>query len=380
MSDYELQQMNKYQENKSYELDPTILGIDDLKEFETRRQNKKNRRAALIEKFNNNRENLVPDNDLFAIKVFGDAGFEQFVRGRVHNYKVKDIVAVIYYKENENDGLLSSIGRDLKNGIMKYSDKELFFTEEGVYWKSERLLVKYKDIRFGKKNKLILSGYSIDIPHVNKDILSAVIEEIVDINSTIDGEDKITKTTGQDVLKKLIKRYTCFAAKNGRSIIYNPIMNPQIALSYSLAKNICQAYNISISKDDFYDIFRKKDIQQEGAITSSKAGAITSVLGTDLLDYCEKNEGKAFVVDDFVNQYDIKAEIDDKELTLVKEQQDAMKEAFVSVSDAMISSVETLKYSAIEISKENEKTSSQLKEGWEAINSRYTDGGEEQDD
>jgi len=381
-------------ESVSFTLNPDVFGIPDLNLYKNQRKLEKERFESIVSKLNEYKDKVITDPDKCEFKISGDQSYEAYILGR-SKFNKKIPLGVIFNKRN----------------LLKH-EVTLAFDTQGIHWIEKGVGVNYSEVEFGEKNKLVFSDNCIvNISGANMDEIRSMIETIKPIICSKDISER--KYLNEDWIEKkalrIVDRFTVLATMNGVNPIPMASVAPQLSIQISMMYAVANTFKIHVSKERLKELAKeiiKKSssnvAKQQGIkllanvipggiiagslISAASAAALTHATGISFVDYCKeiiahnggKVDEKEFVKDaSSVMQKKFDKLVDTKEKEILDRQKHAVAEAHQNfeelkktIGDATKSTQQAynnMKISNTIILDENQKTSKQIKYGWDVI-------------
>lgn len=380
-----------------FTLDPDIFGIPDLNLYKNQRRLEKEKIEAIISKLNEHKDKVVVEPDRCEFRISGDDSYEAYILGRSKfNHKIP--LGIIYNK-----------------GKLLQHDITLAFDNQGVHWIEKGVGVNYLDIDFGEKNKLILSdNHKVNVKGANMDEFRSMIESIQPIvtDRNISERKYLNEDWIESKALKIVNRFTVLAAMNGGNPIPMANIAPQLSLQVSMMYAIANTFKIHVSKEQLKDLAKEviskssSNVAKQqaikalvnlvpggmlvgSAVSASSAGALTHATGVSFVEYCKElvsNHDGVVDEKEFVRKasssmqkkFDEIIDIKEKEIC-EKQNQKAIEshwnaeELNFYIEDAEKSvnqAIHNMKVSNKIITEENQKTSEQIRVGWDSIHAQ----------
>lgn len=290
-----------------FELDATVLGIEDIAKYEQEKQAERERFEAIVDVINQNKEGLILDSEKSEMRVYGEDTFVQFVNG-ISELEGQVPVAIIM---------------NCKNGWFNSNKKTLAFTTSGLYWIEKGISAPFNNITFGDKNKMLIGGKAFKNENLDATTLRKIVEDlipIVDKSKNFDARRFMNEEKIEDKARKIVNRYTAMAVANGANPIPMAGVCPHVSIQVSMLYSIANVYKLNLTQTQLKELVIKvleetgrsageqqifktiSSIIPGGALASSvisasSAGALTHSVGYSFIEYC-----KSMVKSDGVNK------------------------------------------------------------------------------
>lgn len=418
-----IQQIDKYKNEKirgreqknNREIDPSILGIEDIEEYEKQQRDARDRFDAIVALFKENRENLIKDNnEKFSLKIWGDDNYEQFLKGRTDFNDITPI-AVIW-----NNSKLA----------FRPMGKVLAFDAERVYWIDKSVSVSYSEVDYDKNNKLKLNDKTYSNSCIDFDALRKLIEAIIPIADKTN-EFVHVESIGamEEKAKRVVNMYTTMAAVNGVNPVPVVGIAPGISIQVAMLYRITKAYRLDIGKDTLKSLSMEmlKDISTQtaeqqvikavalmlvpgsvvinGVISAGAAGALTYAMGMSFSEYCKgllgtstdkkgKSPNLKFNISDAISvmKPSFEAHVKEKGKEIIEAEQknaennltkivsidiEETKQELEETAEVIQKSVEVISHSSEEITQSSRNVRESMDKGWDEIRKQMNKGKEE---
>ena len=408
---YKNEKIRGRERKRNRDIDPSILGIEDIEEYEKQQREARDRFDAIVSLFKENRENLINDiNDKYCLKIWGDDNYEQFLKGRTEFNDITPI-AVIW---NNSKFTFRQMG------------KVIAFDAERIYWIEKSVSVSYSEVDFDKNNKLKLNDKIYSNSSVNFDALRKLIEAIIPIADKTN-EFVHVESIGamEEKAKRVVNMYTTMSAVNGVNPIPIVGMAPGLSIQVAMLYGITKAYRLDIGKDKLKSLSLEmvKDITKQtaeqqvikaiaimlvpgstvinGVISAGAAGALTYAMGMSFSEYCkgllgpatdkkEKSANNKFDISEAVSVMKpifeahvkeiIEVEQKNAENNLIKIESiniEETKQELEDTAEVIQKSVEIISHSSEEITQSSRNVRESMDKGWDEIRKQMNKSKEE---
>lgn len=276
-----------------YKLDPSILNIDNLEEYERSRRLQKDRLDAIVAIFNEVRDDLLIDSEKVLIRVQGDNYYDSFIENNadIHN---EVPIAVIY---------------SAKNGVFNLNKKTLVFSANGIYWLERGVSSSYSNITFDDKKRLIINGKAYANDNLDADVLRDLIARIRPIIDELE-EFNDRKYYNEELIEqnaiKVVKMYTNMAIMNGMMPGAFLTASGQIQIQVAMMYSIARTFKLNITKKQLKELvieMLKASSKTVGKETISNAllslipgvGVVKSVMSASIMSALTHSLGVSFI-------------------------------------------------------------------------------------
>lgn len=399
---YKNERLKGREKKRNRDIDPSILGIEDIEEYEKQQRDARDRFEAIVSLFKENRENLIKDNnEKFSLKIWGDDNYEQFLKGRKEFDTIMPL-AVIWNNTKFSPGQMVKV---------------IAFDAERIYWIEKGISAAYSEVDYEKNNKIRLGNKTYSNNNVDFDAFRKLIEDIKPIADKSNAFVHVESIGAmEEKAKRVVNMYTTMATVNGANPIPITGMVPAVSIQVAMLYRLSKVYRLDIGKDQLKELYSEmvKDITKNTAeqhvikavasmlvpggmvltsvISAGAAGALTYAMGMSFSDYCKRFVANAsgmsskavtntFDVSKAANamKSDLETHIKEKGKEIIEKEKEDVENDLVSVSieetrqeledtaDVINKSIEMINHNSEEINQSNQNVRDSMNKGWDEI-------------